>query len=465
MHISRLDEITRRSFVRRTAALGAVGAGSSYALGLAGLGDLAAQTQPNDYKALVCIFLAGGNDHANTLIPYDAANYNRYAAIRGDADGIAIPYSQLAGTVLNHPKDQVLTDDLRYALAPSMPGLRRLFNDGKAAALLNVGPLVAPLTKAQFESPNTASFPRPDKLFSHNDQQATWQAFAPERALSGWGGKLGDLMMSQNTNAMFTAINTSGNAVFLNGDNTVAINIGPSSPVAIYAAGGTSAKAKALTALLKQQSQNVLENDYARLNSRSMEYADFVKDVLAKAPAHTKFGNPSDVSGQLSVVARLIATQQMNVKRQIFFVTMGGFDTHDDHKSRHPALLATLDSAIAQFYSSIEQAGLQNSVTVFTASDFGRTLTHNGDGSDHGWGSHHFILGGAVTGGRYYGRAPSISVTSNDQVGRGRLLPSTSVDEYAATLGLWFGVPPSYLSIVAPNIGRFTSPNLGFMRL
>lgn len=466
MHILRIGDITRRTFVQRASALSLAGAGSGYALGLAGLGDAAAQSQPSDYKALVCIFLFGGNDHANTLIPRDAANYARYASIRGGSAGVAIPYEQLAGTALAHPQDQVLTDDLRFALAPAMPNLARRFNEGKMATLLNVGPLIAPLTKSQFESENIGSFPRPDKLFSHNDQQSTWQAFAPERARFGWGGRLGDLMLSHNQNAMFTAISTNGNSVFVNGENTTATNISPYGPATMFPAAGSSTFSTALLALLKQQSQNVLQNDYARINARSIEYSGFIESALSNSPDHTRFGDPNSISGQLSTVARLIAArQQLGVKRQIFFVTMGGFDNHDDLKSKHQGLLAALDGAVGRFYSSIEQLGVENAVTTFTASDFGRTLSFNGDGTDHGWGSHHFILGGSVNGGRYYGRAPSISLTSDDQVGRGRLLPTTSVDEYAATLGLWFGVSPGNLGFVAPNIGRFGNPNLGFMRL
>jgi uncharacterized protein (DUF1501 family) len=458
--------MTRRAFVRRTSALGLAGAGTSYALGLAGLGELAAQSQPNDYKALVCIFLFGGNDHANTLIPYDPENYARYASIRGGSAGVAIPYEQLAASALTHPQDQTLTDGLRFALAPAMPNLTRYFNEGKMATLLNVGPLITPLTRAQFDSENIQANPRPDKLFSHNDQQATWQAFAPERARAGWGGRLGDLMLSRNLNSMFTAISTNGNAVFVNGENTVASNISPYSPIKIYPIGGFSNFSSALSDILKQKSQNILQNDYAYLNSRSIEYSGFIENVISNSPNHTKFGDQNSVSGQLSTVARLIAAREkLGVTRQVFFVSMGGFDNHDDLKTKHQGLLSTLDSAMSQFYSSIKQLGLGDAVTTFTASDFGRTLTYNGDGTDHGWGSHHFILGAGVNGGRYYGRAPDISITSDSQVGRGRLLPTTSVDEYASTLALWFGVPPSDLRIVAPNIGRFGNPNLGFMRL
>ncbi|MFO6446979.1 DUF1501 domain-containing protein [Erythrobacter sp. NE805] len=458
-------KIDRRTFTSRAAALSIAGAGSSYALGLAGLSDAAAQSMPTDYKALVCIFLAGGNDHANTLVPVDVPNYSRYAAIRGGDAGIAIPHQQLMGGTLRHPTDQVLTDDLRFALNPAMPNMRQFFNEGKMASLLNVGPLVAPITRAQYDSGNLTSFPRPAQLFSHNDQQATWQAFGTEGTRIGWGGRLGDLALSANQNSMFTAISASGNVVFLNGARTAATNINPAGPSTMWFARGTSRYSRAMTALLKQQSQNILQNDCAALNARSIDYSAFIDNALRNAPEFTKFGASNSLAAQLSMVARLISVRQsMGVSRQVFFVSMSGFDTHGAFASNHPTLLSTLDTAVAQFYRAIQQLGLENSVTSFTASDFGRTLTYNGDGTDHGWGSHHFVLGGGVNGGRYFGRAPRISTTSDDQVGNGRLLPTTSVDEYATTLALWFGVSPSELGLIAPNIGRFARPDLGFMK-
>lgn len=465
MQILKSIEVSRRAFVRRASALSIAGAGSSYALGLAGLGDAAAQSTTGDYKALVCIFLLGGNDHTNTLIPYDPTNYNRYASLRGGTAGVVVPHSQLAAGALVHPADQVLTDDLRYALHPAMPNLRRLFNEGKAATLLNVGPLLTPLTRAQYETGNLTSFPRPANLFSHIDQQATWQAFESEGARVGWGGRLGDLAMSSNQNSMFTAISASGDVVFLNGGNTAATNISPFGPTKAFPLLSSSRYSRSLTALLQQQSQNVLENDSARMNARSINFSSFIESALSKSPSFTRFGTGATLSAQLSMVARMIAARQsIGVNRQIFFVSMSGFDTHNGLVGRHGTLLSTVDSAVGQFYSVIQQLGLENAVTTFTASDFGRTLSSNGDGSDHGWGSHHFILGGSVAGGRYYGQAPHVSLTSDDQVGRGRLLPSTSVDEYATTLALWFGVPPSSLSYVAPNISRFANQNLGFMK-
>lgn len=468
MHYSRTKEICRRTFLRRMGALSAAGAGSSYALGLASIGELAAQSSDQDYKALVCVFLRGGNDHANTIIPYDFGNYSRYANIRGGTDGVALPRESLSSTVLSLPDGQSLTDNQTLALAPAMPRMKALYDQGVMAPLLNIGPLTAPLTKAQFESQNTKAYPRPAKLFSHNDQQSTWEAFRSEGAATGWGGKIGDLTLSSNTNSMFTAIGVSGNSVFLNGNDASAFQITPSGPITVYGISGrlygSSVGASTLNTLLRQQSGHVFENDYASINARSIEYSAFVKDALANAPSASKFGDGSSLSDQLSVVAQLIASRvALGVKRQVFMVSMGGFDNHSDLKGKHQGLLKQLDRSIGEFYGSLVALGVEKHVVTFTASDFGRTLTSNGNGTDHGWGGHHFVIGGSVNGGKFYGTAPHISITSNDQVGNGRLLPTTSVDQYASTFARWFGVGASDFQYIAPNIGRFATSDIGFM--
>ena len=469
MHMSRLDEICRRAFLQRLAALSAVGAGSSYALGLAGIGDLAAQSASDGYQALVCVFLFGGNDHANTLIPYDQPNYARYSLLRGEERGVAIARDELRNTVLIPKKDQSLTDDQTLALAPSMPRLKARFDQGVLAPILNVGPLLTPLTRSQYESSDTQRFPRPPKLFSHNDQQSTWQAFQPEGARTGWGGLLGDIALSGNTNSMFTAISARGNAVFLNGRDTTPYRLSAGGAVKMQGLSsqifGSREAAQALEKLLRQQSSHVLENDYAMTNARSIEYAGFVEDALEKAPKSAKFASGNGLAGQMSLVARLIsARRELGVTRQVFFVSMGGFDNHSGLKQKHQGLLADVDNSLDAFYSAIEALGLQSSVTTFTASDFGRTLTSNGNGSDHGWGGHHFVMGGDVVGGQFYGRAPHVATDTADQVGRGRLLPDISVDQYASTLAQWFGVRASDVSYLAPNIERFATSDLGFMR-
>ncbi|TRD12219.1 DUF1501 domain-containing protein [Erythrobacter insulae] len=471
MYIGKTAELSRRAFIRRSSQLAAMGAASSYAMGLAGLGEAAAFSNTGGYKALVCVFLYGGNDHSNTLIPFDAANYARYSSIRGgggseQGGGIALARAALANTVLTTPDDQTLTDDITYALAPTMPRLKARFDGGVMAPLLNVGPLVAPLTRAQYDN---NSVPRPPKLFSHNDQQSTWQSSQPEGSQTGWGGRMGDLALSANTNAMFTAINASGNAVFLSGDQAVPYQVSSSGatlfrPLRRNRLYNSSAAAGALDQILRSGSGNIFAADHAHINDRSIQYGQFVNDALSNANVATDFGTGNGLADQLRTVAQLIASRRsLGVTRQVFMVAAGGFDNHDGLIGQHEGLLAGVDAAMDAFYRATAELGVADQVTTFTASDFGRTLASNGDGSDHGWGSFHFVMGGGVNGGRFYGRAPSVSVETADQVGRGRLLPTTSVDEYSATLAKWFGVSNSELPSISPNIGRFASPDLGFM--
>lgn len=472
MFIGKQSELSRRAFMRRSGQLAAMGAASSYAMGLAGIGEAAAFSNSGGYKALVCVFLYGGNDHANTLIPYDLPNYTRYSEIRGGGGstaggGIALPRASLANSVLQTPQGQTLTDDIEYALAPTMPQMKALYDQGNMAPLLNVGPLEAPTTLAQYQS---RSVPIPAKLFSHNDQQSTWQSSAPEGAPSGWGGRMADLAQSANTNSMFTGINVSGNAIFLSGQNAVPYQVSPGGatlfrPLARTRLFGSRDTPAALETILRSGSGNVLAADHALINDRSIQYGQFVNDALSNSSLTTDFGSGNRLADQLRAVAQLIAARnQLGVTRQVFLVSTGGFDNHDGLIGRHEGLLAGVDAAMAAFYNATAELGVADQVTTFTASDFGRTFTSNGDGSDHGWGSHHMIMGGAVNGGRFYGTAPSVSVDTPDQVGRGRLLPSTSVDEYSATLARWFGVSGSELPSVSPNIGRFASSDLGFMQ-
>jgi uncharacterized protein (DUF1501 family) len=466
MNILKSCQLTRRHMLHRSGQLAVAGTAASYAMGLAGLGEAAAVTGQDEYKALVCIFLTGGNDHSNTLVPFDPANHSAYASIRGS---LAIARESLVATALRTPDDQQLTNGIQYALAPTMPRLKALYDQGAAAILLNVGPLIAPLTKAQYMSENLVANPRPAKLFSHNDQQSTWQSSAPEGASHGWGGRMGDILQTVNQNAMFTNINATGNAVFLSGRSV--------SPFRVALAGATSARplnsgrlfdsglaGTALASIIGSHHQHVFEQDYARMTDRSIRYGSFINDALRTATVSTPFPAGNNLAAQLRIVARLIAARRsLGVRRQVFMVSLNAFDTHKGLANTHPGLLEEVDAAIDAFYRATVELGVAELVTTFTASDFGRTLTSNGDGSDHGWGSHHFIVGGDVNGGRYYGRAPVTSITSDDQVGQGRLLPTTSVDEYSTTLALWMGIPPSELPTIAPNIGRFANANIGFM--
>ena len=452
---------SRRAFLQRAGALSVAGTATPWVLNLAALGEAAAATA-TDYKALVCVFLYGGNDYANTLIPYDNANYAAYQAMRPP---LAYLQSDLAATALT--PNVALPSGRQYALAPELSPLLPMFTANKLGVMLNVGTLVGPTNKTQYTN---ASAPLPPKLFSHNDQQSVWQSSAPEGATSGWGGRMGDLYAASNGNATFTCVNVSGNAVFLSGKTAVQYQVSTSGPVALTGAQGTlfgsSACSAALKTLVTATRTDVFESEYNRVMARSLDAGSQLSAALAAAPTITTVfpaGNP--LADQLKLVARMISNASaIGAKRQVFFVSLGGFDNHDGLNAIHPGLLSTVASAMSAFYNATVELGVANQVTSFTASDFGRTATGN-DGSDHGWGSMHFMLGGAVNGGRLYGTAPAVANNGPDDVGQGRLLPSTSVDQYAATLGSWFGISNTDLLTVLPNLSNWdvSKRNLGFV--
>jgi uncharacterized protein (DUF1501 family) len=429
------------------------------ALNLSLIGEAAAQSAPADYKALVCVFMYGGNDYGNTYVPVDNANHNEYARIRTT---LATAQADLAATALDPVA--ALPGGMRLALAPQMTGLKTLWDAGRAAVQLNVGPLVVPTTLAQY---NARSVPLPPKLFSHNDQQSVWQSGLPEGATSGWGGRIGDLMLAGNGGSVFTCVSVTGNAVFVSGRTAVQYQISSSGAVAINGISrtlnGSAAAQQALRGLITRSSGHLFEEEYARITRRSIDAEAAVTSALASAPTlQTTFANNS-LSNQLRMVARLIATRsQFNVKRQVFLVSIGGFDLHDNLTDNHPGLLQTVSDGMKAFYDATAELGVADNVTAFTASDFGRTLQSNGDGTDHGWGSHHMIVGGALRGRRFFGSAPAIAVNGPDDVGQGRLLPTTSTYQLAATLAKWFGVSDTDMATVLPGLVNFSNRDLGY---
>jgi uncharacterized protein (DUF1501 family) len=454
---------SRREFLRVAANVSAAGAAAPFALNMAGIGAAAAQTA-NDYKALVCLFMFGANDHNNTVIPYDTANFNAYTTARA---GLTRLQTDLLPLTPELPLIGV-NAGRQFALPVEMAPLKTIWDAGKLAIMANVGPLIVPTTKAQYQN---AQVPLPPKLFSHNDQQSVWQASMPEGARQGWGGKLGDLFFSQNTSPIFTCTSINGSAVFLAGQNVGAYQLGTSGSVPITGIAGSlfgsaSAGSAALRNIIGTGGANLIAQDLADTTNRSIDANATLLAAVATAPDFTLPATltTSGVAAQLRVVSRMIASRTaLGAKRQIFFVGIGGFDTHDNQLTTQPGLHAQVAGALAYFYDNMVTLGLSNNVTAFTASDFGRTLTSNGDGSDHGWGSHHFVVGGAVKGRNYYGTFPIMGLNNNDEVGSGRLLPTTSVDQYAATMARWFGVSDSNLSLVLPNIGNFATSNVGFM--
>jgi uncharacterized protein (DUF1501 family) len=487
MHFINPAAHTRRAFLRRSGQLAMAGTALPFALNLAAIGEAAAQAAGDDYKALICVFLNGGNDYANTVVTYDDPSYNAYSTIRVPqaGGGIAIAKADLAATLL--APTTPLANGRQYALHPAMTQLAGLFNtDGKVAVQLNVGPLVVPLTRAQYNNSNKKLYPQPPKLFSHNDQQSTWQSSSPEGSTIGWGGNLGDVMLTQNTNSLFTCISVSGNAVFLSGDTALQYQVSSGGAVGINSVkgnnvfGSTSVKA-AMAQLVQEARGHSLENEYNRVTKRAVEAETTVTAAIQPATfgTDTFAGLNTGLANQLKMVARLIRGRTtLGAKRQVFFVSMGGFDLHDNLITNQATLMKQLSDALTAFHRQMDAQGIADKVTCFTASDFGRTLASNGDGADHGWGGHHFVVGGAVKGKQLYGTPQVVSINNDAKldgyeghVGQGRLIPSTSVDQYAATLAKWFGVPDADLPGILPNLKNFGGnfngidypKNVGFM--
>ncbi len=483
MHSLDTENHTRRAFLRRASQLTLAGVATPLAINLAALGEAAA-FEASDYKALVCVFLYGGNDYANTVVAYDSARYATYARLRGGATGasLVIPRANLASNELK-PTVPLPGGD-QYALAPEMGEMARIFNDGRLAVQLNVGPLVQPLTRKQFEARAIA---QPPKLFSHNDQQSVWQAQGAEGSTRGWGGNIGDLALSANGNAMFTCISVSGNAVFLSGRNALQFQCSRAGAVAFEPVRGNEwgnflyepAMRDAFKELIQSPQTHMLAEAYNQVTRRSLTAESQISSALGGVTLRTPFPTDNSLADQLKIVARLIGGRaSLGAKRQVFMVSLDGFDVHDAMAARQPALLKKLSGALGAFDSALQELGMADKVTTFTASDFGRTLSLNGDGTDHGWGGHQFMMGGSVRGKAFYGTVPPLSTGNTDasedqwHVGQGRLLPSTSVDQYAATLARWFGVAENELYGVLPNLGNFGERagrldypvNLGFMK-
>ncbi len=466
---------SRRHFLRTASALSSLVpvAGSGLALNLATIGAAAAQAGPSDYKALVCVFLFGGCDYANTVLATDPGSWSAYLAARStppDPLALDLPGAGSARSVLAlaHNNAAGLNTGREFAVHPNLGAFKTLFDAGRGAVISNVGPLVVPLTKLQYSD---KSVPKPPALFSHNDQQSTWMAFAPEGARVGWGGRMGDLLASSNGDPVFTCISASGNSVFLSGNQITQYQVGANGPIGINGINGTifgnGGASTALRSIVTETRSHLLEKEMNRVTARSIDAGQRMSDAMALTPTSALPALPAASAGlatQLRTVARIIAGQSMTgARRQVFMVGIGGFDNHDNLNGSLVGLMQTLSNGLAWFDSAMTQLNLQDKVTAFTASDFGRTLTSNGDGSDHGWGSHHYVAGGAVRGKDVYGRFPVIGVNTSDDVGQGRLLPNVSVDQYAATLGKWFGLSDTQLLEVLPNLKNFGQRDLGFM--
>ena len=450
--------VGRRDFLRRS-AFASITAGSPFAANLGLIGAAAAQSQ-GDYKALVCIFLQGGNDQSNLVMPASGAEYLGYYKAR---PLIAIPSRSIL------PLSPIGWGGPQIGLSPAAAPLQTLFQQQHCAVLANVGTLVEPITKDQWNR-GRATVPVPKQLFSHADQQGAWQTGVPDRtSATGWLGRVGDLTAPSfnATSPMSICVSLAGNNLIQTGARTLQYQLTVDGTVRIDALDkldGSAVAGQALRQVLTAPSSgNLFEQHYASTAVRSINVEAALSTALDAVRVRTPFPS-GPLADQLAMVAKVIAARQaMGQGRQIFFVSSGGWDFHEDLVRQQALRLKDLSGALSAFYAATVEMGVSQSVTSFTASDFGRTLLSNGRGADHGWGSHHFIVGGAVNGGRIYGQPPMPVIGGPEDAGQGRLIPTTSVDEYAATLATWFGVGAGDLSTVLPNIGRFATPNLGFM--
>jgi uncharacterized protein (DUF1501 family) len=444
-------QILRRNFLK---GLGAITAANT----LPGLSLMNAYAQSADYKALVCVFLYGGNDANNMVVPVQAAEYATYAAARGSIalpQASLVPLAQASGT--------------RFGLHANLAPLQQIWTNGDMALLLNTGPLVQPVTRAQYRANRST---RPANLFSHDDQQEQNQTAIPNnQATTGWGGRLGDRVTVMNAGSSVPMnISVGGNDIFLKGQATPAYSVPSGGNFGLTITGGNAAqqtaRRNAMQALFGLDRQNTQVRAASDVISSAVNASAALNTVInnnASAAAASFQGLNSGLSRQLFTVAKMIEGRaQLGLRRQVFFAQAGGYDNHQNQVQDQGGRFNELGPALRAFYNAIVALGVQDQVTLFTLSDFGRTLRVNDGGSDHAWGNHHIVIGGAVRGGQTYGTFPNLALGGPDDTDSdGRWIPTTAVDQYAATLARWFGVPDADLPAVVPNIARFPTANLG----
>ncbi len=455
------SNLSRREFMQA----GAGAAIASGVLSFSSLGRALASTSVGGYKALVCLLLNGGNDGHNWFVPMTNAAYNVYVAGRKD---LAIAQSALL------PLNGAPSNGIQYGLHPSCPELQTIFNAGHAAIVCNVGPLIQPTTATQARA---GAVPLPPQLFSHISQSTEWQTSASQSQSSfGWGGKIGDLFAAQGPSANLAFnINVGGTNYWQQGRTTTPYALGLSGAPQLDAATNSyyrnGLRAQATQALIDQgaNDSNLMVSAYSGIYRNAESKVTLINNAFAAAgDVSTVFppaaANDWGLSQQLHEVARIIKAQsQIGDSRQLFFVQLGGFDTHSGQLATQSMLLGYVSRYVNAFWNAMGELGMQSNVTLFTMSDFGRTLTSNGNGADHGWGNHHIVVGGGVVGGQFYGKMPDLTIGGVDDFGQGRLVPTTAVDQYAATLSSWFGVADSDMNSIFSSLPNFPVRKLGFL--
>lgn len=449
----------RRDFLKLSASTLAAASLGGLTTALTSLSANAANT--SGYKALVCLFLYGGMDNHDTIIPYDSKSYNRWAQIRASLVNAQGANRQRNNLLPLSPLNASDYGSRQFALPPEFSGIHKLFQTGNAAIVGNVGPIIKPMTANQFSE---ESVPLPPRLFSHNDQQAIWMSGSPEGSQYGWGGKFSDAVLSAGANpkATFSTITTGGSDVFITGRQTTPYQIIGGNALQWDILGYDDEQGGLSEALTKHiraeqyRGNSLLAKDVANKFRASFDAnRQYDQAVQSGTSISTSFPS-SSVGSQLQSVARSIAIRdKLQTNRQIFVVEMGGFDTHSTQANDLPKLQQQIDEAVVAFHNSMIELGLSNDVTLFTASDFGRTLAINGDGTDHGWGGHHFVVGGAVQGQTIYGDIPVADFGHPLDAGSGRLIPTTSIEQYAAPMGRWFGLSDTDILSTFPNLTNF----------
>ncbi len=447
--------LSRRKFLQLSASLGVMAGFSKL--------NLLQASAAQDYKALVCLFMFGGNDGHNLLVPLNSAQYSAYQSARG---ALALPPAQL----LNITDPTFGPFGLHYA----MPELQTLFNQGKLALLANVGPLVQPTS---YSNLSNSSFPLPTNLRSHSDQVVTMQTGIPNASgSSGWGGRTLDQLQSYNANTTFPiAISMNSPAIYCVGAVTQGVSLQPGNyldqnGLSAYPATAAQARSSAQQTIVTTDSGNSIINAANKVMTSAITLNPILKSAAGSTVFPKAFPSTS-IGAQLQDIAHLInLNAQLSVGRQIFFCSLGGFDTHGGQAYQQWDLLQQVSKALDAFYAAMSGWGVDQQVTAFTLSDFGRTLQPSGTGSDHGWGNHHLILGGAVNGGHIYGRFPlmtnygNFNASTDDYADtRGTMLPSTSLSQYGATLAKWFGATDAQLDSIFPQLANFAQRDLGFM--
>ena len=455
-----MSKMNRRDFIACSGAAAATFAATPGVAFAQAVGMPAAFT---DYRALVCVFMFGGNDSFNMLVPRSNAEYNVYQQSR---QNLAVAQQDLLAI------NPIVSDGVDYGLHPAMSGLRGLFDNGAAAFVNNVGPLIEPTTKDQFFNGSVAL---PPQLFSHNDQQDQWQSLKGNtQSATGWAGRMADLIrMNVTDQQMATNASLFGSNLLQSADETVAYVMGPTGPIDFIGFSNSGDPAdpgwlqrEAFRRVVEAQYGSVYERGFADVQQRAIAAVDTVNTAIndPTLPAINTVFPQSQLGTQMRTVAQLInARDNLQMNRQVFFVATGGFDSHDNQNDDQPGLLGGISEAMTAFYNAMVELGVSDQVTQFTQSDFGRTLTSNGDGTDHAWGGNQIIVGDAVLGQRLYGNYPLLQIGGDEDVGGGRFIPSTSADQYAATLAKWWGIEDADLGVVAPHLNNFSVRDLGFM--